>query len=531
MTEEPQISQSQGFGIPRAMLLMGVAALGSVFLLLVVTRAEALMGQIADLPAMCLLIVALMIGIGLGNSEASQRLVDFVVKPRSLVLVSLGVFVVLAVGTVLVFGTTPLSSDEHVHLFQARLFAQFQIVGSYPPALIDQIIPPGYLHSTILVAPDGRAMASTWPGWALLMTPFVWLGAPWLLGPAMASLGIYLMGRLASLLSGTRAAAIAILLTVTSGAFIVTGMSLYPNGGHLTLSLLYAWLLLRGGRRDTVLAGLVGGLALNLNNPLPHAAFALPWVIWLVADRTRRGRLVWLAAGYIPWLVVLCGWFLETSSIQTFQQSSVSAMVNVPNIDVISWRFWELLRGWAWAAPGLFVLAVIGLRRESRNSAAWILGITFWLVIAVYAFAPVGQGLGWGARYYQTAWGALPILAGLLLVRPGQEVLTRIVVVAALAGLVLVVPLQIGYAHGLAQQGQSSSAYIQSLEAPGVNLYFVKFDALHDASITLLDDPSLSGTAILASQGPDADRQVVERWFPGARLITSNSHGSGYARP
>jgi len=292
MTEEPQISQSQGFGIPRAMLLMGVAALGSVFLLLVVTRAEALMGQIADLPAMCLLVVALLIGIPIGKADASRRLVDFAVKPRSLVLVSLGVFVVLAVGTVLVFGTTPLSSDEHVHLFQARLFAQFQIVGSYPPALIDQIIPPGYLHSTILVAPDGRAMASTWPGWALLMTPFVWLGAPWLLGPAMASLGIYLMGRLASLLSGTRAAAIAILLTVTSGAFIVTGMSLYPNGGHLTLSLLYAWLLLRGGRRDTVLAGLVGGLALNLNNPLPHAAFALPWVIWLASALTIFRGLV-----------------------------------------------------------------------------------------------------------------------------------------------------------------------------------------------------------------------------------------------
>jgi hypothetical protein len=513
------------------MLWTGVAALGSVALLLAATRTEALMGQIADLPAMALLIVALMIGIAVGNTDVSRRLVEFAVRPRPLVLVSLAAFVVLAVGTVLVFGTTPLSSDEHVHLFQARLFAQFKIVGTYPPALIDQIIPPGYLHSTILVAPDGSAMAVTWPGWALLMTPFVWLGAPWLLGPAMASLGIYVMGRLATLLSGARAAAIAILLTVTSGAFIVTGMSLYANGGHMTLSLLYAWLLIRGGRRDTVFAGLVGGLALNLNNPLPHAAFALPWVIWLVADRTRRRRLVWLAAGYAPWLIVLVGWFLETSSIQTFQQSSVSAMVNVPNFDVLSWRYWELLRGWAWAAPGLLLLAAIGLWRESRNTAAWVLGTTFWVVIIVYAFAPQGQGLGWGARYYQTAWGALPILAALLLVRPGQELLTRIVVVAALAGLVLVVPLQIGYAHGLAQQGQSSSAYVQSLEAPGVNLYFIKFDPLQDASITLLDNPSLSGVAILASEGPAADQQVVDRWFPGARLVTSNTHGSGYARP
>jgi hypothetical protein len=531
MTEGPQLSQWQRFGIPRAMLWTGVAACGAVSLLLVVTRVEVVQGQIADLPAMCLLVVALIVGIALGKTDASRRLVEFVIKPRSLVLVSLTAFVLLAVGTVLVFGTTPLSSDEHVHLFQARLFAQFKVVGSYPPALVDQIIPPGYLHNTILVSTDGRAMATTWPGWALLMTPFVWLGAPWLLGPAMASVGIYVLGRLASLLSGAKAAAIAILLTATSGAFIVTGMSVYPSGGHLTLSLLYAWLLVRGGRRDTVLAGLVGGLALNLNNPVPHALFALPWLIWLAADRTRRGRLVWLAAGYVPWLIVFFGWFAEASSIQAFQQGSVSSAVNVPTLDAFSWRLWELVRVWAWAAPGLLLLAAIGWRRESRKSAAWILGISFAVVVVLYTLFPQSQGLGWGARYYQTAWGVLPILAALLLVRPGQEVLTRTVVVAALAGLVLVVPLQVVYAHDLAQLGQTSSASIQALAAPGVNLYFVRFDDLEDSSITLLDDPSLSGTVILASRGADADRQVVDRWFPGARLVTSNSHGSGYTRP
>src|ERR1035437_2107121 len=246
MTEGLQISRWQRFGIPRTMLWTGVAALGSVVLLLLVTRVEALMGQFADVPALCLVIVALIVGIAFGNSDASRRLVAFAIKPRPLVLISLGAFVVLAVGTVLVFGTTPLSSDEHLHLFQARLFAQFKLVGNYPPDLVDRIIPPGYLHSAILVSPDGRAMAVTWPGWALLMTPFVWLGAPWLLGPSMASLGIYVMGRIAGLLSGARAAAIAILLTVTSGAFIVTGMSVYANGGHMTLSLLFAWLLIRG---------------------------------------------------------------------------------------------------------------------------------------------------------------------------------------------------------------------------------------------------------------------------------------------
>ena len=64
-----------------------------------------------------------------------------------------------------------------------------------------------------------------------------------------------------------------------------------------------------------------------------------------------------------------------------------------------------------------------------------------------------------------------------------------------------------------------------------MNLYFIEFDALQDSSITLLDNPSLSGMAVLASVGSAADQQVVDRWFPGARLVTRNSHGSGYARP
>jgi hypothetical protein len=523
----------------RAMLWTGILACGALVLLIFVTRAEDVQGQLADAPTALLVPVILLVATAVHQTAACGGLVDAVTKPRSLLLISLTAFVVLAAVSWLVFRGMPASPDEQVHLFEARLFAQFKIVANYPPGVLDRIIPVGARNNLILVAPDGRAMSVYWPGWALLMTPFVWIGAPWLLGPAMASLGIYVMGRLAAMLAGAKAAAIAVLLTVTSGAFIFTGMSIFPAGGHMTLSLIYAWLLLRGGRRDTVLAGFVGGLALNLNNPIPHVVFALPWLIWLAADPERRPRLVWLAMGYAPWLVVFVGWFVATSSLRVpapgatggFWQDRLALLVNLPTVQILGFRFWELVRLWVWSAPGLLVLAVLGWRHQIRSSGPWLIGAAFAVTVVAYVFYPASQGLGWGARYYQSAWEALPILAALLLIGPGAEALRRIAVTAALIGLILIVPLQAVFARQTAQAYQAASDSVQALSAPGVDLYFVNFNDLIDTSFTLNDDPSLAGRVVLISYGPAADQALVDRYFPGARLVTSNSLGSGYARP
>lgn len=532
--------------IPHMLLRPAILASAALALLLLARHTELVQGQAADVPTSILVVVALLVGTVLHDKAWCRRLLDVVVRPWSPALIALVAFVVLAVGSYLVFGARPASPDEQIQLFQARLFAQFKVAASYPPGLFDRIIPLAYQNTGILVSPDGRAMSVYWPGWALLMTPFVWLGAPSLLGPAMASLGLYVVGRLTSLLAGAQAAAIAILLTVTSGAFIVTGMSLYPSGGYLTLNLLYAWLLLRGGRRSAVLAGLVGGLALNLNNPVPHTLFALPWLVWLAADSTRRRQLIWLAIGYAPWVAVSCAWLLATLSLNAstpggtgnFWQGRLPLLVNLPTLQIASFRFWELIRLWIWSAPGLLVLALLAWRLQTRWSGAWVLGGAFGLTVVLYVFFPAGQGLGWGARYYQSSWGALPILAAILLIRPDAEVLRRIVLTAALAGLILVVPLQLVYARDTAQGfygGPTSvdggSASIHALASPGVDLYFIDFNGSEDSSITFATDASLTDTLVLVSYGPIADQEIVDRYFPGARLVIRNSFGSGYARP
>ena len=493
-----------------------------------------ILAQDVDLPAAGLVLVSVVFGLWLTRQPRSISIPD--ATNRWLLVAAFVVFGLLAAATLVVFGTSPAAPDEQAALFQARLFSEFKIIGQYPAGLVDHMLAPAFKNSIILVGDDGRTMSAYWPGWALLMTPFVWLGAPWLLGPAMGGLGVFLVGKLATVLQGAQAATVAVLLTVTSGAFVLNAMSLYPAGGHMTLSLLFAWLLLRGGSRDYVLAGLVGSLALVLNNPYPHAVFALPWGLWLLFSSERRRRLIPLAIGYVPGLMTLAGWVLLQNTLKTLDSTAaahvwlghVSLLVTIPNITNLGDRLEELIRVWAWGAPGLLVLAGIGWWFTRGRIGLRLLGASFVSTVLLYWLYPGGQGLGYGARYYQVAWGALPILAAILIVTPGWERLRNFAMAAALVGLVVVVPLEMSYAHGLATV---SAVPLSQLRGPGANLCFVDFDQVPAPGITMNNNPSTQGDLVLISQGPEADQALVKTWFPGARLVSQTSFGSCYDRP
>jgi hypothetical protein len=493
-----------------------------------------ILGQDVDLPAAGLILMSVLFGLWMTRQPRSIPIPD--ATNRRLVVAALVVFGLLAVATLVVFGTSPTTPDEQAALFQARLFSEFKVIGQYPTGLVNHMLLPAYHNAIILVGDDGRAMSVYWPGWALLMTPFVWLGVPWLLGPTMGGLGAFLIGKLATQLHGAQAGTVAVLLTVTSGAFVLNAMSLYPAGGHLTLSLLYVWLLLRGKTRDYVLAGLVGSLALVLNNPYPHAVFALPWVLWLLKDSERRRRLVPLAIGYVPGLVTLAGWVLLQNTLKTHDSTAAAhvwlgqlpLLVNIPNVTNLGDRLEELTRVWAWGAPGLLVLAGVGWWLSHAQIGLRLLGASFLGTVLLYALFPSGQGLGYGARYYHVAWGALPILAAVPLVTIGWERLRNFALASAVIGLVLVVPLEMAYANGLATV---ASVPMSELRVPGADLCFVDFDQVAAPGMTINNNPSTQGFLVLISQGHEADQALVDRYFPGARLVNTTSFGSCYARP
>src|SRR5690606_3105771 len=149
------------------------------------------------------------------------------------------------------------------------------------------------------------------------MAPFALFGGEWLLNPLLGALGLLVIGDLARQATGHEdARGWAMLAALACPQYTVNAISYYAMPGLLTLNLLYLWLLLRPGWKSAVLAGAVGSLALVMHNPAPHVLFAMPCVIWLLANRSRWTRLAPLILGYVPLTALLCfGWPLLTASM------------------------------------------------------------------------------------------------------------------------------------------------------------------------------------------------------------------------
>src|SRR2546426_1678951 len=146
--------------------------------------------------------------------------------PRAFVA---GVTLVLAAAALLVYRAHPLSMDEYAPLFQARAFARGRLAGQVPSELVPRLVPP--IRWFIEAAPSGAMLSSYWPGFALLLTPFVLLGCPWLLNPLLGGATLLLVWRLARRIwPDTAAAGWAVLFTAASPAFTVNAISYYSMG-------------------------------------------------------------------------------------------------------------------------------------------------------------------------------------------------------------------------------------------------------------------------------------------------------------
>src|SRR6185295_14744969 len=114
------------------------------------------------------------------------------------------------------------------------------------------------------------------------------------------SLALVLMARLAQRLSAhEQAGGWAMLLALASPAFTAMALTYFSMNAHLLFNLVFVWLMLERTPGRLAMAGAVGSFALLLHNPVPHALFALPWIVWLALQRDVRS-LAALAAGYVP---------------------------------------------------------------------------------------------------------------------------------------------------------------------------------------------------------------------------------------
>jgi hypothetical protein len=253
----------------------------------------------------------------------------------------------------------------------------------------------------------------------------------------------------------------------------VNAISFYSMSAHLLFSLLFVAVLIgppSAGR--AALAGVVGSFALVLHQPLPHALFALPWIIW-IAQRPRERHLVALLLGYLPLSLLLgIGWVALRAAVQTDAPGALGAVhvsslaatlfglaFALPPPDVLWVRFAGLVKLLLWAAPGLLPLAWLGgvtavRNPDPRREPLLLLALSALLTFAAYLFVPYDQGHGWGYRYFHSAWGTLPLLAAFFLVQEPVH-FARIrgaVIFAALASLLLGTALRLAQVRGYIDQ-------------------------------------------------------------------------------
>ncbi len=399
-----------------------------------------------DVPAAVLMIVLLLVVGLLAQRMAPEPIVRWVravsTRPHALIW---GTLLLLIFATDSVYHRHPLAQDEYAPTFQAQIFAAGELYGSFPPQLIPRLIPAWFINRFFLASPStGNVVSAYWPGHALLLTPWAWLGIPWLLNPLLAALTLVLLWALArQIFTDPQAPGWVLLFTLASPDFLANAVSFYAMTAHLLLNLIFVMLLRRPRPGRLVIAGFVGSWALALHNPVPHFFVALPWLFWLVhggswltALRSRwlskrspdatqistrpRGwrrfrHLGWLALGYLPaTLVLFGGWLYLRAVLQAEWDLAVKASIPAlaplaaaaaegPPTSGLA-HFFDLAQTFAgnlfhlpdtlwltnrlmsygklilWTAPGLPFLAGIGFWRAGRQQV--FLRLAGWSALA-----------------------------------------------------------------------------------------------------------------------------------------------------
>jgi hypothetical protein len=499
-----------------------------------------------DYPASWLFLAALLLALVPAVQDAGSRLARWMGEnPGAVAVVTCAV---LAVGARYGYLAQPLAMDESAPYMQSRAFAAGALLGRFPPALVDWLIFPGFQGHFIQVSHrTGEFVSAYWPGFALLLAPFTAVGVPWLCNPLLGGLSVWVIHRLTLLVTGlVEAAGTAALFTVGSAAFVVNSISFYSMTAHLLCNAVYALLLLTPNPRRALLAGLVGGLALTLHNPVPHLLFATPWLIWLTlrGDRFRLGAA--LAAGYLPWVIIGgFGWHQltqgliaaaadgsVTSAVSPIAEvkDQLSAVLRLPDAQLLDARMVGLAKLWLWAAPATVLLAAVGFWLHRRDTRFQLLLASAVLTLIGFLFVPVSQGHGWGFRYFHSAWFVVPLFAAGAITAPsGRNALSRYVQGAALVGLLVMTPFFVWEVHGFIA---AHLAQLPSADHGRPRVVIISPAMGYYSQDLVQNDPFLRGPVIrMVTHGRKDDAAMMARYFPDLVMLSRNYRGSVWGYP
>jgi hypothetical protein len=462
------------------------------------------------------------------RSAPILRLVDFL--GRHPLLLASSSTLLLALSSIYVYHDYPLSMDEYAAVFQSKIFALGKIFAQLPDGLSDWLVVRGFNGSFLAAsAQTGKAIEQYWPGFALVLAPFQFFGVPWLCNASISGLGLYLIYWITKeITSDRRAAGWAMLFAIASGAFVANGLSYYSMQAHLTANLLFVALLMKPSRYTALGAGLVGSLALMLHNPVPHALFAVPWVAATAMQRHRRPYLQPLILGYLPGVALAWEWLMFRSDIGSGSHglaaltAASGGIFLWPDSTSMNMRAAALVKMWIWAVPCLFVFALWGGVRYRADLRVRLLASSAILTFLGYLFVRFDQGHGWGYRYFHSAWGVVPILAGCAMTErsTGYPRLITFAGATAILSLLIIVPFQLN------QMERFISAHLAQLgppQRPGNNVYFIHpLGGFYVADMVQFDPLLRDADLLLVSHGAQLDAQLVKQNWPDAVKVSSS---------
>jgi hypothetical protein len=240
------------------------------------------------LPAIALLTAALSESVGPRLLDAFDRAATLPPREVSAAVLCASALTFLLV-TAVRFGLlkdAPISDDEHAYAFMGQLFASGRIyVPSLPPALRP------FLDNQFIVN-NGKMYGIYFPGHPIALAIGERLHVLGWVPTVSATLTVPLAFGVARRIFGQRAALLTLPLLLVSPYFLFPSATLLAHSTAAVLLMAFVYAILR--LRETphlIRWWVVAGVALSwatLTRPFSGPIFAVPWLVWLVADLWPR---------------------------------------------------------------------------------------------------------------------------------------------------------------------------------------------------------------------------------------------------
>jgi hypothetical protein len=314
----------------------------------------------------------------------------------------------------------PNSSDENSYLTQGRIFASGRLWVPAPPH-------PEFFRarSMILDTEEGRFFAKAFPGWALLLSFGVRIGAPWIVNPLLSALTLILAGWIGRKLLGEAGEPALMGMILVTPFFLLNAASYFNHPATLFCATFFLAAVVKVEEEGSALwagaAGTAAAAALSMR-PAAAAALFLPFVAWMVTRWARRGRWGRVAALLLPAGIVLAALAAYNRALYgspfrsgygAYDPSDIRIGLDADHLSVTAWWLLKLI---LWTVPGS--MAGIYFLCKGRSLRAWfqeepILALSAGSLLLLAAGCLLLQNKGsneYGPRYYYDGFIFLALL-------------------------------------------------------------------------------------------------------------------------